>query len=274
MILDDPRPWGPRLGVHASLAVELDWALSSAHRLPIAVPALQELYGKDPGLAARVRELWGPAETMTYPGYLELSLLAHSNGLLFSTDGDVFLSHFEKMCLSAPRDLPLMSEQPSDRTKLLRRLEILRTSPKRRGRYLEVAGEVWSRLRPLWEGEGIRAVEAAIAQRSASLHMIRSWEEFSKSDCPTGHLEKLVPILGKDGELAVVPAYFNPKRLVVDLPGVVVLSVPTASSAALARSRTELLARRLKALSDPTRLAILHALSQHEMSVTEIAKTF
>jgi DNA-binding transcriptional ArsR family regulator len=254
--------------------VEIDWALSGAHRLDKAVPELQELYGHDPDLAERARRLWDPSETMTYPGYLELSLMAHAGGLLFSTNSDLFISRLEKMCLRSPTDLPLRSETPEDRLKLLRRLQLLRSSATHRSRYVEVVSDVWSRLRPLWETEGRAAVQAAMSERSASLAQVHSWEEFSKGDCPTVNLETLMGALGEDGELAVVPAYFNHKRLVVDVPGVVLLSVPAERWAARARAHTQVLARRLKAVSDPTRLAILDALGRRQMNVTEVARMF
>jgi DNA-binding transcriptional ArsR family regulator len=72
----------------------------------------------------------------------------------------------------------------------------------------------------------------------------------------------------------VVPAFFTHKGLLVDLPGVVVVGVRTDTTGAQARARTEALARRLKAISDPTRLAMLDALRNGPLTVTEIAVAF
>jgi DNA-binding transcriptional ArsR family regulator len=76
------------------------------------------------------------------------------------------------------------------------------------------------------------------------------------------------------GVVVVVPAFFTHKGLLVDLPGVVVVGVRTDTTGAHARARTEALARRLKAISDPTRLAILDALRSGPRTATEIAAAF
>jgi len=55
---------------------------------------------------------------------------------------------------------------------------------------------------------------------------------------------------------------------------VVVIGVRTDTTGAEARARTEALARRLKAISDPTRLAMLDALRNGPRTVTEIAVAF
>ena len=54
----------------------------------------------------------------------------------------------------------------------------------------------------------------------------------------------------------------------------VVIGVRTDITGAHARARTEALARRLKALSDPTRLAILDALRNGPRTITEVAAAF
>ncbi|MGH7733632.1 MAG: ArsR/SmtB family transcription factor, partial [Gemmatimonadales bacterium] len=74
--------------------------------------------------------------------------------------------------------------------------------------------------------------------------------------------------------VAVVPAFFTHKGLLLDLPGTVLVGVRADTTGAEARARTELLARRLKAVSDPTRLAILDALRRGSGTVTELAAAF
>ena len=97
----------------------------------------------------------------------------------------------------------------------------------------------------------------------------------ARSECDFGELlDRTVADLEPDGELVVVPAFFTHKGLLVDLPGVVVVGVRTDTTGAQARARTEALARRLKAISDPTRLAMLDALRNGPRTVTEIAVAF
>jgi DNA-binding transcriptional ArsR family regulator len=87
-------------------------------------------------------------------------------------------------------------------------------------------------------------------------------------------IDEMVAALGPEGELVIVPTYFTQKgKMVIDLPGTLMVAVP-ASDASASRARSELLAHRLKAISDPTRLAILEGLSRTDMTVTEIAQSY
>jgi DNA-binding transcriptional ArsR family regulator len=267
----------PRLGVHPSVAIEIDWALSSAHRFgrkPVP-PLVENLYRSNPLLADRVTSLWGPGETLSYPGYLELSALAHHGGLLFSTDSDRLLGSLDALCADPPSGLTLAAETPDDRVRVLRRLAILRRSPARRRKYLAVVDEVWSALRPDWERDGLAAVQRELATRQHRLEQNPPWHEFVPTECePFQSFEDLVRALGTDGELALVVAYFTNTGLVVDLPGLVVVGVGTEDPDKQTRGRSELLARRLKAIADPTRLAILARLAGREMTVSQIAERF
>jgi ArsR family transcriptional regulator, arsenate/arsenite/antimonite-responsive transcriptional repressor len=276
MFHEDPGPAGPLLGAHGSLAVEIDWALTAAHQMGRSHhPLLNDLYFGDPDLADQVRRLWDPDETLSYPGHLELSIMAHHGGMLFSTDSDAFLGRLEEMCSLPHRDLALRSETPDDRDRLLRRVEILRSSPNRRRHYVEVLSRVWGALGSAWEVEGLPAVQAGVAGRLALRDRGATWRDFARNDCCEGTtLGGLVEALEPGGEVAVVPAYFTHKGLVVDLPGFVVVGVRMDSSATQARARTEILARQLKSISDPTRLAILDALTREEMTISQIATSF
>jgi DNA-binding transcriptional ArsR family regulator len=276
MFHENAVPAGPRLGAHGSLAVEIDWALTAAHQMGTShQPLLNDLYSGDPELAEQVRTLWSPGETLSYPGHLELSIVAHHGDMLFSTDSDAFFGRLDELCSLPHRDLALRSETPDDRERLLRRVEILRSSPKRRRHYVDVLSRVWSAVRPAWEVEGLPAVEAGVADRLTLRDRGATWRDFARNDCCEGTtLGGLVDALEPGGEVAVVPAYFTHKGLVVDLPGVVVVGVRLDSSASQARARTEVLARQLKSISDPTRLAILDALAREEMTVSQIASSF
>jgi ArsR family transcriptional regulator len=276
MFDEDPTPPGPRLGVYASVAIEIDWVLSGAYhpgRTNNAV--LDDLYPDRPDLVEAVRSMWGPDEELSYPGYLEMSVLAHHGGLLFSTDAAALLDGLEVLAATAPADLVLGSENPDDRDRLLRRLRVLRESPQRRSRYVQVVKDVWAAVAPVWESEGRPAVEAAVATRRRQLERSRpSWRDVTGDAHLCTNIEALVDELGSEGELAVVPAYFTRKGLTVDLPGLVVVGVRTDDSPAAIRARAEGLARRLKAISDPTRLALLESLAGEAMTVTDLAARF
>jgi DNA-binding transcriptional ArsR family regulator len=258
----------------ASLAVEIDWALSSAHRLGRRSlrPALENLYRSDQGLVERITGLWGGDEALSYPGYPELSVLAHHGGLMWTTDGDRFLEKLEAVAAQAPADWPLPTETPEDEARIHRRLKALRSSAKRRRTYVDVVGAVWAGLRSDWETAGRPAVEREIAQRRTLMHRHQPWQEFAANDACTVDLPALVAGLGPDDELVVVPAYYSQTGLVIGMPGLLVVGVGTDDPAATARAQAELLAPRLKAVADPTRLALLAGLARREMTVTEMAQ--
>jgi DNA-binding transcriptional ArsR family regulator len=52
------------------------------------------------------------------------------------------------------------------------------------------------------------------------------------------------------------------------------MGVETLGADLTGRARSEQLARRLKAVADPTRLSILSALGRNDMTVTEVARRF
>ncbi len=180
--------------------------------------------------------------------------------------------------MSAPGrsdDLPLLSETTEDRDAILTRLSRLRESSELRRTYVVLVRDMWESIRVDWEQSGRGAVEAAVAIRSELQAKGADWHEVARSECEFGGLlDRSVADLGPTGELVVVPAFFTHKGLLVDLPEVVVVGVRADATGAQARARTVALARRLKAISDPTRLAMLDTLRSGPRTVTEIATAF
>jgi DNA-binding transcriptional ArsR family regulator len=266
-----------------SPSVELDWALSGALRVTRETqPALWDFYQQHPELAERVRGLWGPAETLSYPCFLELSALAFGGGLLFGLDNGTFVSRLGELCLDAPEDLAFAAEAPADRTRLHRRLYLLRNDERVRDNYVEVVAEVWDALRGIWESEGRAAVDSTVTEVVLSLRgqldpaelAMKYLERNACTNISRDDMTRLIEGLGDGGELVFVPAFFTAKGLVADLPGLLIIGMPAKPVAVAARARTESLARRLKAIADPTRLAILDALMQRDMSITEVTNLF
>ena len=276
-MLRDRPPTGPKVEVHASAAVEMAWALASADQAEYRRDhaALAAMYDERPDLAERVRSFWTGQFSVSCGGFIELMALAHHGRLLFSTDGFELIGELETLCVSHPADLVLESETVEDRAAVLARLKKLRTSPAIRRRYIELLNDVWSALHETWERSGRSGVEAAVASRRELLAKGTPWADVAGPECHfEGLLPRLVKELGPDGVLAIVPAYFTHRGLLVDLPGVVIVGIRADPVGAEARARTELLARRLKTISDPTRLAILDALAQGPRTITELASTF
>jgi DNA-binding transcriptional ArsR family regulator len=270
----------PQVSVRPSVAIEIEWALATGERDDYRRdhPVLSAVYERHPDLQAQVRAMWSPSEATSCGGFMELMVLAHHGGLLFSTDANALLDRLGDLCLTVPvgsGDLPLLSETVEDRGAVLLRLARLRESSELRRQYVALVRATWEAIRVDWELTGRAAVEVAVAVRSELEAKGADWHEVARSECDVGELlDRTVAALGSDGELVVVPAFFTHKGLLVDLPGVVVVGVRTDSTGAEARARTETLARRLKAISDPTRLAMLDLLRSGPRTVTEIAAAF
>lgn len=271
---DDPSSAasGPTVVARPSIPVEADWALSAAHRpTPTLHPALAALYA-DQEVADAVRGLWGPGEQLSYPGYLELSAVAQPAGLLFTTDSDAFVGRLEAMCAAAPVEHQFLAETAADRAVLLHRLDVLRSDPDRRRHYAGVVGRVWSALAGVWQREGLPAVEAEVARRRVQIEREPDWRRLVARQLSLHEPSaELLDAVGAGGEVVVVPAWFTRKRLWIDLPGVLLIGVGTADTEARNRERAESLGKRLKALSDPTRLTILYSLTMRPMTVGELA---
>jgi DNA-binding transcriptional ArsR family regulator len=274
---DDLPKASPAIAVGSSIAVELEWALAAAMQRETGAvhPALERVYRHDPGLADRARGLWAPGEATSCGGCLELVVLAHHGGLLLSDQADNLLGGLEDLCARAPSDLRLASETAADRSVLNARLGRLRSSRKDRRRYVEVVTDIWSAVAEDWQREGRLVVNGAVgarhqvqASRAGLLDII--------GDFPpslTELLKELVAELAGGGTIAIVPSYLG-SGLLIDLPGAVVVGVRADRSELASRGEVELWTRRLKAISNPTRLKMLKLLRGTPMSVTELATTF
>lgn len=269
-----------QVGAYVSIAIELEWALAAGENAQWRSdhPTLAAIYEGNPELHASVRGIWGPDVATSCGGFMELMVLAHRGGHLLSDDADALLDDLERLCTLTydATDLPMVTESDEDRRVVLLRIERLSSSAEFRARYVAVVRAMWEAVRGDWERFGRGAVTDAVETRRRALAKGTDWHEVARWDgCDFGDLlEESVAMLGPDDELAVVPAFFTHNGLLFDLPGVLVAGVRTDTTGVQARARTEALARRLKAISDPTRLAILDALRQGPRTITELAATF
>ena len=264
--------------VGGSIASELDWVLLAASEPAFRRDhaALDRIYAGSPQLGERVRGFWDTPESTDCAGSMELAILAHHGGILFSLDADELIDRLDGLCADAPADLRLASETPRDREAMRARLARLRSSADTRRAYVELMRNVWAAVRPDWMRNGRRSVELAVAARREIQRRGAPWEEIASSTYrPAGRvLDDLVASLPSRGMVAVVPAYFAHLGSLVDLPGTVMIGVRAEGSRAEARARTENLARRLKTLSDPTRLAIVEVLRASPSTVSDLAELF
>jgi DNA-binding transcriptional ArsR family regulator len=282
MPIDYEEPSGeasPEVRIGGSIAVELDYAMLAATNPQIRSDhaELMRLYGDSSEMERRVCALWPPRETPPM-GALELSILAHQGGLLLSVDADELLDRLDALAAAAPADLILGSETEEGRWAIRRRLDRLRSSPDFRARYTAVVRDLWAAIGPEWRRHGWPAVDAMVRARRELARRSAPWQEVARPPAKPlkGKTLDLVAGLPPSGYIAVIPAYFGHLTGYgyMDLPGMVLISIPALSGGVEARVRNELLARRLRGLADPTRLAMLELLSREPSTVTELAETF
>jgi DNA-binding transcriptional ArsR family regulator len=265
--------------VESSVAVELEWAMGSALHPDWLDDhlTLRGIYDAHPELAEALRRQWTDELATSCGGFLELDVLAHHAGLLFSTDGHALLDALAEAAATLPADAPslsLRSESQEDRRVLLQRLAQLRRSKARRQRYVELVRRVWEVVRPDWEARGRASTDEAVRVRRRAAAGGTPWQEVADSACFSDQLATTVAATGPHGRVVVVPAYYTHKGMFVELDGTVVVGVRSESDGAAARARTERLARQLKTIADPTRLAILDTLRRGPRTVTELAEAF
>ena len=269
------HPAGPAVSVRASVAIELGWVLHSALRRNFRDdhPEIGALYTARPELIAEVAALWDdPGDNA---GVTELVVAAYHGGLLFGDDPAPLLDRLPDLFAELPAggaEYPLESETDVDRRLVLRRMARLRRSPAARAHYVDVLRRVWDAVSDCWERFGTEAVAGAVSAHRAALAKGSGWRDIAKRcDCESELTDKVVANIGPGGEVVIVPSYFAHCSLLYDLPGFVVIGIRAESSGAEARARNEALARQLRAIADPTRLAIVDSIRRGPKGVTELA---
>ncbi|HEV1998683.1 MAG TPA: metalloregulator ArsR/SmtB family transcription factor [Candidatus Dormibacteraeota bacterium] len=268
-IYDEPAPATVITRVGASAALELFWLTlrcdggAAPREHPLFDPRNRAMVK----LADRTRVFWGAGEE----GFPELLAIAHHRGLLLGESLDEFLAELPVGSLETD-DLTLASETREVRAMIIGRLERLRSDSVLRRRYLSLLRDLWKAVRAEWETTGVAAVARAqaIAQRR-----LDAGEE--PVDLAPKVSEQALNLVRRPGrrEIMVCPGYFA-GRCVWELPGVLLLGFPADAQGDLAdlRSQAEGLALHLKALADPTRLAILLRVGRGPVSITDVTREF
>jgi DNA-binding transcriptional ArsR family regulator len=260
-----------------SLACDLSWVLSvvgCGDDWTEKYPARAQTFQGRPELAQRVLNFWSDASTCT--SFTEMLVLAHHAGAMAETDPDALWAALERAIPTVPLDLPLESEDPDERTVYLQRLEKLQKSPALVQRYLELFRDVWDPINESWQA-ALPLLRDTGAHKRAELERGRPFHELLYVKCNNyvARLPIIIDTLEDPGQiLLVVPCYYHGKSFYLELPGVTMIGIGVDEHGSLARARTESIARRLKTVADPTRLALLHYLSSRPSSVSDLAASF
>jgi|SRR5215831_10023038 len=206
----------------------------------------------------------------------ELVVLAYRSGTLLDPDLDRFFERFERVVADRSRLPSLLSERPSEREAVRIRIEKLRDDPARRRRYLDLLTAVWREVEPEWTSAGLAAATAEAKRWSTevaddplafktAIGLARLWP--GRPD-----LDDLAEAAAMDGALILSPCWFGGKMHIVELDGVVYLGRGFRFAEPAYRKVAAEVASNMKALADPTRVAILLRLGREPASVTELAR--
>lgn len=219
------------------------------------------------GLARRVAELW--------PEHLpcwELVVLAHHAGVLTGpVEPEQLAGLLARACDTLATDLPLRSEPPEDRAVILGRLGRLRRDLHLRRSYLATVEALWSGVEEEWRTRRLPEIDAMVGECAARANRGESWRGlFPGTDFSSATLEAgWERARGEGGATVALCAYGG--SLTIDLPGLQFFAFTLPAAKGADRARSEALARRLRALADPTRLALLRLLVDRPRQIGELA---
>ncbi len=278
MTMRDPvAQTGPRTLLSApSLAIDLSWVLSVAVRPQWRpkFPTVSEHLARREDLAERVRTFWSDAGHDTC--FTEMQVLAHHAGALDETSPPALWAALEGAISTVPTDMGLESESPEDRLIFLGRLERLKGSPTLFRSYMDLLREVWAPIDEIWQ-PAIPMLREAGRQVVAELENGRTLGDVTRGEaCEIlkARLGDITQRIDSGYPLLVVPCLFFGNSLYLEFPGLTVIGSGLQRNDAAARARTESLARRLKTVADPTRLALLHYLAGTPSTVGDLATCF
>jgi DNA-binding transcriptional ArsR family regulator len=269
--------------VSPSAAVELYWVamLDSAGGLRVVHPSLGVLASRN-DLIERLAALWtreglDDDATLAPCSLPELLVLADRADALQSPDLDAVVDAAVEAAASRIEPPALASETSADRAVILGRLSSLAGSRTRRRTWAAVLAEVAAEIGEHWRSTGLEVSRRATRARTSQL----PWSDAGAAVLGWARRDYggLLPDLMADAARAqrpvlVVPSYWSGHGAMFDLPGHLLIGIPAQLGPTDSRVRTEPMVRVLKALADPTRLAMLDRLAARLRTVGELATEF
>jgi DNA-binding transcriptional ArsR family regulator len=257
-----------------SLMLDLSWCIHAAYSsyLREAHPILDTLYGQNHELRARVQNFWSDGMSC----FAEAEVLAHHAEALEATDFSILRPRLEAAVATVPLDLTLESETPEDRSKILNRLAQLQRSGELRQKYFDLLEALWYPIATWWGTVGVSSVESSVSDVRRSLERGAKWHQLVTNECETlvQHLPEIIDRNRNGHPLVLGACAFFGRGLYLELPGCTLIGFGAHGAVQEARDRTEHVVRPLRALADPTRLAIFEYLTTGTAGVTDIAQAF
>ena len=262
----------PAIRVAASAPLELMWLIhwsGASHSHPdfAVLEELRQRHGPE------LRKVW--AEHPQYSS--EMLVLAHRSGTMFDLDLNRFFSRIDAS-ISDRSALPsLLSESPAEREMTRERLEQLRSDASVRKRYVDVLHALWSDVQEDWEGTGRAAVTAEAQKWSRALESGTPYRQLLRVQHiwpPRPETDTFADAAEAGGNLTMTPSWFGGHISVLEFDGQVYVGRGIQVGEPSFKQVAAEVSSHIKALADPTRLAILLRLAREPASVTEIARQF
>ena len=259
----------PSWGVRPSLVVEWFWALLV--RPPEdEFPARRVFYAGAPGLVERIQSFWDDDGRE----FIELVVLAKRAGCLWGVDALPILDGLRSVVGTGVGSETFDSEEPAIAEIMRRRLRRLEQDPELALAWLGLIETVATAFSPQWEADGCLAVELAVRAQSAVAARSSGWPDLLRD--PACKWGTLVPELGQrtlaaGGEVVLIPSWLARKSFLLSFGDLVLVGCDTGE-APLPSDATRAAARRLRALADPTRLAVVERLAVRPRAVGELAR--
>ncbi|HEV2415763.1 MAG TPA: metalloregulator ArsR/SmtB family transcription factor [Candidatus Dormibacteraeota bacterium] len=207
----------------------------------------------------------------------ELLVLAHRSGSMLDQDLKRLFNGIDA-AIDEQGGLPsLQSESPAERELVRERLEKLRSDRAFRRRYVELLSGIWSEMEGEWESIGRPAVLAEIQKWTRALDggaPYRQLLQVQRIWPPRPETDTFADAAAAEGNLVLTPAWFGGKIHVLEFDGLMYLGRGVRFGEPSVKEVATEISFHMKALADPTRLAILLRLARDPASVTELARQF
>jgi DNA-binding transcriptional ArsR family regulator len=210
-------------------------------------------------------------------GSVDVVVLGDRCGTLFGGGLHRFFAAIDG-ALTERKTLPsLRSESPDEIAGTARLLDWLRTDSSARARYIALLRNLWADVEPGWSEWGRPAVLAKVQRWTRALMNGVSYRQLlGVQQLWPGRpeLDDIADQAAAIGRLILTPSWFGGPIHILELDGLMYLGCGIRLGEPSYRDVAAAIASNIKALADPTRLAILMQLAQEPASVTDVARQF
>lgn len=260
--------------VAPSAPIELMWLIHWAganHKHGGEFATLEELRQRR---ESDLEKLWGGRA----PQYsTEMLVLAHRTGSMLDQDLKRFFDGIDA-AIDEQVGLPsLHSESPAERELVRERLERLRSDRSFRKRYVELLRGIWTEMAGEWESTGRPAVLAEVQKWTRAIEGGAPYRQLLQVERiwpPRPETDTFADTAAAEGNMILTPAWFGGRIHVLEFDGLMFVGRGVRFGEPSLKEVATMVSSSIKALADPTRLAILLRLARDPASVTELARQF